>query len=269
MPDDEGFLPSGSGVVRMESPWADAIEQVVERFRSELGDSLHSFYVRGSVASGAAVEGVSDLDTFAVLAPDGREIDPVRFDQCTKSLNASITARYPVTRVEFDLVPYATVTEGRGFYAFALKTESACVYGTDLSDVVAPFRLGPEVAFQTRFFRKHLETFRREYPNEPEEDKAEFVSWLARRFLRLGMELVMEDEGRYSRDLWPSYESFSAWYPVEAGSMLRALELAVDPKTTDANVRFMLEFGEWLAERAERKLAEWDEAEKVPGHVAG
>jgi len=259
VPDAEGFLPTRSDQRPIAEPWASAVALVVDAYRDRLGPALHSVYVRGSVARGLAVEGVSDLDTFAVLVPCAPpELDPSAFASWSSEVDARVTARHPaVVGVETDLVRYDQVVRGRGYFAFALKTEAACVHGPDLADQVAPFRLGPDVAFQTKFFRKHLAIFRREYPSEPPAERPGFIAWLARRLLRLGMELVMLQEGRYSRDLDRCYESFARYYPAQAEAMRRALELAVNPTADAASARFLTEFGEWLAGLADQALLAW------------
>src|SRR5690606_41345984 len=78
--DAEGFLPTRPDRRPIAGPWASAVALVVDAYRDRLGPALHSVYVRGSVARGLAVEGVSDLDTFAVLVPCAPpELDPSAF----------------------------------------------------------------------------------------------------------------------------------------------------------------------------------------------
>lgn len=168
--DEDGYLPSPAGTA-IAAPWSAAVESLVAAYLAEWGQDLHSIYVRGSVARGLALVGVSDLDSFA---------------------------------------------------------------------------------FQARYFRHHLDTFLHEYPAEPDEGKPGFVAWLAKRFLRLGMELVMVEEGRYTSDLYLCYASFAKHYPARGGQMRRALELAVNPVADRASEAFLREFGAWLAVEAER-----------------
>jgi hypothetical protein len=42
---------------------------VMAGFVENLGENLYSVYVRGSVARGLAIDGVSDVDTFALVKP--------------------------------------------------------------------------------------------------------------------------------------------------------------------------------------------------------
>lgn len=156
-----------------------------------------------------------------------------------------------------DLVPYQTAVDRSRIEAFVLEAQAVCVHGRDLAPQIGPYMLGPEVAFQTRYFRRHLESFAREYDAEPVSERPEFLAWMLRRFLRLGMELVMVEEGRYTRDLYLCYESFSKHYPAEAGRMYRAMELALNPVASAESEEFVRSFGGWLAVEAERKLESW------------
>ncbi len=142
-------------------------------------------------------------------------------------------------------------------YTFIVKTEAACVYGESFVGSIKPYKLSPEIALQTRYFEHHLSRFVEEYPNEPEAEKPAFVVWLMRRFLRLGMELVMLEEQRYTRDLYLCYESFAKHYPEQDAQMYHALELAINPENGAAAEAFMQSFGAWLSGEAERKLLSW------------
>ena len=47
--------------------WQPLIDEVKSHFLSIHGDKFHSFYLRGSVAAGTAIDGLADLDTFALF----------------------------------------------------------------------------------------------------------------------------------------------------------------------------------------------------------
>lgn len=66
------LVPEGSRD-NIVAPWSEAVDFLVRGYREILGEHLHSVYIRGSVARGLAVEGLSDLDTTAVTRP--HEVD--------------------------------------------------------------------------------------------------------------------------------------------------------------------------------------------------
>lgn len=257
--DEQGVLLGGSADAVIREPWAAAVEALVRRYVAAWGNDLHSVYVRGSVAKGCAVEGTSDVDTLAVLRPDASgEEGGESVDAWASAVEAEIQGAFPfVAGVEVDVVPFGVALDRGRIEAFVLKTQAVCVHGEDLADRLEPYVLGPEIAFQTRYFRQHLESFARGYAHEPVAGRPGFLVWMLRRFLRLGMELVMVEEGRYTRDLYLCYESFAKHYPAQAERMRRALELAVNPVADRENEAFVRSFGAWLAAQAERKLEAW------------
>ena len=257
--DEQGVLLGSAGDAVVREPWASAVEALVRRYVAAWGNDLHSVYVRGSVAKGWALEGSSDVDTLAVLRRDASgEAGSESVDAWASAVEAEMRHALPfVVGVEVDVVPFEVALDRARIEAFVLKTQATCVHGQDLADRLEPYVLGPEVAFQTRFFRQHLESFVRGYAHEPVTDRPGFLVWMVRRFLRLGMELVMVKEGRYTRDLYLCYESFAKHYPAWEGEMRQALELAVNPVATPESEAFVHSFGACLAKEADRKLAAW------------
>lgn len=252
--DAAGLLPGRAPGYRIQEPWAPPTQQLVELYLGEWGAELHSVYIRGSVARSLAIPGVSDIDSFGVLNPGVVITDPRRLPTWSEAVSHEVEERFPFAAgVEVDLVPFEMALDRTNYYAFALKTEAVCVHGESLADRLEPFTLN-EANFQTRHFREHLDVFINEYPVEPANERPAFVAWLAKRFLRLGMELVMEKENRYTRDLYLCYESFARQHEAHAESMRRALELAVNPVANEGAAAFLREFGEWLAAEADGKL---------------
>lgn len=229
---------------------------------NEWGPDLHSVYIRGSVARSLAIPDVSDIDNFGVLNTGVAVTDRRRLSRWSEVVNREFEERFRlVAGDEVDLVPFESVLDRTSPYAFIVKTEAVCVHGNSLADVLEPFHLS-EANFQTRYFRQHLDVFINEYPAEPAHGRPGFVAWLAKRFLRLGMELVMEKENRYTRDLYLCYESFAGHYPLRAESMYRALELAVNPEANVEVESFLREFGEWLAGESDKKLSSIEEVNR-------
>lgn len=244
--DEQGFLQSQADAQNINVAWLPAVEAVKWVYLGSWRDDIHSIYIRGSLAKGLAIEDTSDIDSFAVLEPGCRSpVVPEAFDAYATTVEQQVQQEWPfVAGVELGVVPFEEAQDRGNIYAFIIKVEAACIFGEDLAQSIAPFKLGPEVAFQTRYFRKHRDIFLSEYPKEPEHGKPELLNWMMRRFLRLGMELVMVEEGRYTRDLYLCYESFAQHYPEKTPEMYRALELAINPVSGQAIETFVERFGE-------------------------
>lgn len=190
--DEHGFLPGPTAGQQIKEPWVGAVEKLTRHYRREWGPDLLSVYVRGSVARGLAIPGVSDIDSFGVLAAEAGGANPQKLREWSDAVNAEMRQAFPhVAGVEVDLVPFEVILDRQNYYSFVMKTEGVCVHGENLAGLVQPFRLS-EANFQTRFFREHPIVFIEEYPDEFAAERPDFVAWIAKRFLRLGMELVME-----------------------------------------------------------------------------
>lgn len=254
--DERGYLKKAANVAKIREPWLTPVEAVSRAYLDKYGNNaLHSIYIRGSVAKGRAIEGVSDIDSLAVLR-EGRFAEPE--DTWEREVEEDLEARFPyVGGLEMICVPMEWATTWDNIYAFTIKVEAACIYGEDLASQIQGYKPGADAGFQMRHFRSHLHTFKREYPKRSEQERIRTVGWIMRRFLRLGMELVMEEEKRYTRDLYPCYESFAKHYPGKESEMDRALQLAINPIADQQAEDFTREFGDWLEAEADARLKKW------------
>ncbi len=268
--DEQGHLQPIADAANIARDWQPAVEMLVQAYRGRWEGAVHSIYVRGSLPKGLALPDVSDIDSFAVLQQGHEQTESYDvFAGWAKDVERCIRQAFPfVAGVELGLEQFGGVLDRKNVYAFVLKTEAACVYGENLAARLEPYRITPDIAFQTQWFGRHLALFHRDYPIEPEAERSEFIVWLMRRFVRLGMELVMVEEERFTRDLYLCYESFAEHYPEQAGNMYRALELAVNPETGPGTEAFAREFGGWLEGEAERTLQGWDYQKTAEGFWA-
>ena len=260
--DKQGYLVNRSNIQNNQNHWLAVIEAVKDIYLTAWKNDIHSIYLRGSIAKGTAIDNVSDIDSFAVLKADNmmsiNAFSRDKIEAWAKESEEKLIAKFPfATGLEVGLVPFESVEDRSNIYNFIIKVGATCIYGDDLASQIAPYKLSHDIAFQTKYIHFHLEQFWSEYPNETEEEKKLWLNWLMRRFLRLGMEFVMQDEQRYTRDLYFCYESFAKHYPERAEQMYSALELAINPQTNEEVITFVRNFGDWLVNEASKKLHHW------------
>lgn len=255
--DERGYLEKVADASNIEGRWSGAVEAAKRAYLDRWGEALHSIYVRGSVANGCAIEGVSDLDCVGVF--EEGEFDGSEVDAWATEAEKALETRFPfVSGFELTCAPIGNVLIANSPDAFVVKVEGACVHGEDLAGRIGRYKPGPGMALQARYFRRFLGVFVSEYPREVGPEQQETLAWIMRRFLRLGMELVMEEEQRYTRDLYLCYESFAKHYPRKRDEMYRALGLAVNPEIGEQAEAFARDFGGWLAREADARLQKWD-----------
>lgn len=254
--DKDGFIVSLSSIGKVISPWKEALEEIKNIYLHELGDSVHSIYVRGTVSRGEAIEGVSDIDTFAVILAKPLEIDKSWVSFAKKGLESKHNF---LTGVEFGFIDYKQLFDDEHFNdRFTIKTQSVCIHGEDLAQRIPPFRADIKTA--SHFHRNLKKVFEKAKAgiakNHNEKNIKGWCRWVMKRIIRAGFILVMDKEQVFTRDLYPSYELFLKHFPDQEQKMKQALEYAINPtqNATDL-VSFLDDFGIWMAEQIETKFA--------------
>jgi hypothetical protein len=238
-PNKDGNLVNEASIGKIRPPWKSAVEAVKESYIHNLGDLLHSVYIRGTVARGKAVEEISDVDSTAVVLKVA-DFDPTWFQVEQRKLKNQFQF---VSKFEFSLIPIDELLDPKKRISqkFFLKTQSVCIYGEDVAKQIPEFKITDDLA--QRFYRG-LESDIKIAKANLTKNKCQ---WIAKRILRAGFALVMVREQAYTRDLYPSYEVFSKYYPNKEKEMKKALELAINP-IDDRNslLQFLDSFGGWL-----------------------
>jgi predicted nucleotidyltransferase len=67
--DENGFIINDLSLDMIDHKWRTVLRIIKNNFVKNLDKNLYSIYVRGSVARGLAIEGISDLDMFSLVKP--------------------------------------------------------------------------------------------------------------------------------------------------------------------------------------------------------
>ncbi|HEY0081516.1 MAG TPA: nucleotidyltransferase domain-containing protein [Pyrinomonadaceae bacterium] len=271
---DAGFIVNHSRVEKIVEPWKPVVEAVSDGYLKHLSDNVHSIYIRGSVARGLAREGISDVDSFAVVR------EPVSDLAWAASLSREIGRRFPFcVGVEVVCLTHDELLQGDDEYhaswRMMLKTQCVCVFGEDLAGRLPDYKPGAETVVHATDLRRQVQRltddlralllfgrlpFGNRLFKSSDGGYGPLVSLgcaeLMKRIVRTGFEIVMEKEGVYTRDLYPCYKIFSKHFPARERSMRRALELAINP-TSDPKelLEFLEDFGPWMINAAEARYA--------------
>ena len=98
--DERGYLINESSIEKIVPSWGQVVTDVVESLRFHLGDTLHSIRIRGSVAKGIAIEGISDIDCIVIVNVDPKSIDVSWMSR----MKSDILSKYPFVKgIEADL----------------------------------------------------------------------------------------------------------------------------------------------------------------------
>ena len=255
--DKDGCLINNTSPEKISEPWKSAIEDVRKTYVQNLGPALHSIYLRGSSARGTAIEGISDIDTFAVCQGPPEKVPtewaPIYFRQFME--------KFPFANgldLQFIHIDHLFRGVSHFSYRFIIKTLATCIHGDDLAERISKFKPSLKIAF---FYHGNLrevlnESLRNLETAEYAEQVRMWSNYALRRIIRLGFAINMERENAYTRDLYPCYQVFSKYYPEKEPEMRRALHLALNLPTEKEEISgFLREFGGWLVLESERIFA--------------
>lgn len=223
--DENGYLVREVSKEKIHSSWSSLIADYVEGLEQILGDSLHSVYVRGSVAKGAAMtDDLVDFDGI-IIQKTGDTSVPI---EALAQLRQSLQKKYPnLVHIEMSRYTLASISET----AALLALQGVCIYGEDLIPTLPRLKPGKETFINLPYFTNNYNSFLKRLGNPERSNEMIFHDciWFGKRILRAAHELVAERLGKFSRDLYPCYSGFAEIYPEKSEAMYRVLELTLNP----------------------------------------
>lgn len=237
--DENGFLINPASAEKIQDKWKPIIDDIVEVYKNKYGEKLKNVYIRGSVAKGEAVEGVSDIDTFAYVDLSKEELEE---NNINRSMRKHIEEKYDfVEEVEMTVLPLSDISDD-----YIMLNQSLCVYGEPTS--IPKLKVGKEMAIHSPTFHNRFKRFENFLEkDESEEEVKKGCVWLMKGLLRVGFELTMERSQKYTRDLYRCYETFSEYYPEKEPEMREVLDLALNPISDKKKIKEIMDnFGVWL-----------------------
>ena len=250
--DEQGFLINVASEEKIIAPWDIIVREVKLACLTNLAGKLRSMYVSGSVAHGTAIMGTSDVDLYAVVDAPLGELDISWWNILSRELRS----RYPfIPKIDLLFVPYQDFLSPHrlSMAKFIIKTQAVCIFGENIAPFIAPYQPGERTLFQVYLIKKHLARAKTalEHSNGAIHTQ-QWCTWIMKRILRAGFELVLERERKYPFTLAACYTSFARYYPDKAHEMKHALEYATNPPTDPVPVlTFLHRFGPWILSQAQ------------------
>jgi hypothetical protein len=245
--DADGYLINPCRADLLVPPWSDVVAEITAAYLQHLAKQIHSIYLRGSVAKGRPIAGVSDIDTFAVMFGERDAIDR----SWVPAFQQRMAAQYPFhTGIEIGFVPYRAVLDPNGARGrrLMIKTQCICLWGEDLAPSIPGYKLGRALVMHAFGIERDIQRVFQQLPILEDADAIKgWCQWIMKRLLRTGFELVMEQERTYTRDLYPCYVAFSRHFPAQEPQMKHALERAIAPSDSKGELaQFLKLFGAWM-----------------------
>lgn len=242
--DTDGYIINPAAQEKIQEEWRPVVEAIQEAYISAFKDSVLSVYVRGSVAKGKAIQHISDVDTFCILNLKENEINW----ELEKVISEQIEERFPfIQKAEIACIPVEEALESKAD-RIMIKTQSICLYGKDFSEHIKPMKPGEDIIQHLPGIENeiHRTLIWLDERHESEKIRSK-CSWIMKRILRAGLELVSERTNKYTRDLYPCLEAFTMVYPDKENEMEVVLDLAINPSDDSLKIKNILETtGKWL-----------------------
>lgn len=238
--DVDGFLINPASLEKIQPEWRPVINDVIELYKKQYGDRLKNVYIRGSVAKGEAILGVSDLDSFAYV---DLSVEELKNNQTTREGRKQLEEKYPfIPEIEQSVSLISEIDKDMIFL-----NQSVCVYGESV--VVKKLKIGKDLLNTSEFFAARTAWLENFLENETDlEEIKKSCSWYMKTVLRTGLGLVLERSQKYTRDLYLCYESFSHYYPEKETEMREVLYLALNPIDEKEKIqKIMNGLGAWMA----------------------
>ena len=138
-----------------------------------------------------------------------------------------------------------------------IKTHSICVYGEDLSGHLPNYKADKTLG------NEHLMNLKNQIhqakedldDNKDIEDILDCCGWVMKIIVRAGLALVIEEENKYTRDLFPAYKIFSEHYSEKESEMKQALKYAINPVENPNEIIDLLDkMGNWMINESDKWL---------------
>lgn len=254
--DENGYILNDSSLKKIKPEYFQIIEEVLKYYQTHLGLDLHSVYVRGSIPRGLGIEGVSDLDTIAVTKKDTNDLELEWVEKAEQELNKKFNY---INGVEFSFYYIDDILGSTKFsiIPFMIKTHSVCVYGEDLTAHLPIYKADEKIGNEHLFnLKSQIKQAKKDLNgNDDIEDVLDCCCWIMKIIVRAGLALVIGEENKYTRDLFPAYELFSKYYPEKETNMKQAIKYAINP-VGNANeiIDFLEDMGNWMISESEKWL---------------
>lgn len=200
--DTQGNILNPTSIDSIPKNLQPLLSEIIELYKENEGEKLHSLWLRGSTPRGFFTEKYSDIDVFALV-----KIPDIRWGQAKWSMNAT-----KKLKERFDTVPeieWAISSWHSNFYqknprlSFYLKTQSLLLFGEDIRSKLPEFKISDDIKMNLTWLEEDVADFMK-----IKEPTTEQIHTILKVVIRSAFESIMEDEGLYTPDLYWCADAF-------------------------------------------------------------
>ena len=220
--DEDGFIINGFSLDMINHKWRTVLDIMKSGFVENLGENLHSIYVRGSVARDLAIDGISNLDMFALVKPSFSK-EKIRWQVADFQVDIAKNIKEKYDFVSDVEIMLATYKEGfsDSNLAMIVKTQSVLLFGKSIIKTLKKYKADESMILNYHWLEADILDF---IKINNVDFTLEKCSEIMKVILRTGFELVMKRVGKFSPDLYICYRDFSKFYPNKEKEMRQVLD---------------------------------------------
>jgi predicted nucleotidyltransferase len=261
--DEYGYFINNLNTLTLDSEWFEAVNYFIHELCSNLllKSKIHSIYLRGSVTSNTAVKYYSDIDFIIILFENFSKNELKEIALIRKFGKVKFTF---VSNFEYNLVCISSLTLNKNNYLFFfVKVLSICLWGLNLQNNIAKYRISVSIFSQVPFLKYSLEKNLTMIKNcKYKKEKIFFLKSLSKRLLRASFELVTIEEQKYTRDVLTAGKYFLKYYPNKNKEIEKINQIAYNQNIDIVNDTTFLElFANWIIHEFKTKpndnLEDW------------
>ena len=239
--DSHGYIQNSAIYPLVQKEYTPIINEVVKKVIEKFDSTVHSIYLRGSVAKGIAIHGVSDIDLFFLSYRPFEESEIQYMNDIAVALCKQFSF---VNGIEMYTQTMSSLENTST--KFMLKTQCVCIYGEDVIPSLPSFKIDKNAINHVCSLEKDVELTL---------DGKHSYAWMMKRIVRMGLEICMERAQKYTRDLYLCYQVFADFYPDKEASMGNALRIAIGHKPEDIDKAALLkELTQFLMDERNKNL---------------
>jgi uncharacterized protein len=225
--DGSGHVQPDVAIHLVGDRWKPLVDFVVHALMKR--KDIHSVYLRGSIPRGLAIENVSDADFIYISERS--------FDQEDAVLEEAAKVEFPflqtlkLFRLDRTELGRIHLPQRRPYFHMLLKTQGLFLAGNDITNEIESFKLGPDMISHVFWLATEFDktvALTSKVSSGVNECQKTIVrrsagQWISKRIVRSGLEITIDREKRFTRDLHLCYDAFAALYPQRSAQMYRVL----------------------------------------------
>jgi predicted nucleotidyltransferase len=247
--DAEGYIESCCAIENIPPIFQPALDEIIAVLGSTFAATLHSIYVYGSVATGHARVGQSDIDILVIFDQPLSDLGQAEIKRVSQSLSALYRSLVREVGIGPVSVQEALAKESLPGLGCFIKHLCVCVAGEDIRPVLPKFR--PTIEVARGFNGDYAAVMRGLLAELAEANETEVAQSVMRRIcrktVRTAFSLVMPRLGCWTTELERSVDYFCRYYPEKQHSMALILNwIQQPPQDRTEFLRRVLPLADWL-----------------------